>query len=73
MVSEELKARVKLSGQRAYQIAHKAGIHPSTLSKILLGIVHVRPGDPRVIAIGRVVGLSANECFAGAVGEGGAA
>jgi len=64
MVSEELRRRVKLSVHRAYKLAQQAGMHPSTLSKILNGIERVEPGDPRVTAIGRVVGLNEDECFA---------
>ncbi len=63
MVSQEFVAAVRLSPRRAYQIAHEAGVHPSTLSAILNGIVRIRPGDPRVVAVGKVLGLSPTECF----------
>ena len=63
MVSEKLRAGVKLSDNRAYKIAHKAGIDPSTLSKLICGIVKVRPGDPRVIRVGKVLGIPAEDCF----------
>jgi len=35
MISSKFKAAVKLAPKRAYQIAHEAGITPSTLSKIM--------------------------------------
>ncbi len=63
MVSRKLVEAVKLSHLRAYQIAHLAGLHPAMLSKIINGIELVKPGDPRVIKVARVVGLKAEECF----------
>jgi len=62
-ISKELKEAVKLSDRRAYEIAHKARLHPSTLSKILNGIEDVRSGDPRVLRIAKVLGLKPEECF----------
>jgi transcriptional regulator with XRE-family HTH domain len=63
MVSRKLVEAVKLNRQRGYQIAHAAGLHPSTLSKILNGIERVSPGDPRVLAVCRVLGLAEQEAF----------
>ena len=63
MVSQELKAAIKLGEEPAYKIAHRAGISSSTLSKLICGIDKVRPGDPRVLAVGRVLGLKPEECF----------
>lgn len=62
-VSEKLKRAVKLSPMRAYQIAHRCNLHPSTLSQIVNGIVYVKPGDPRVLRVAKVVGVSENEAF----------
>ncbi len=63
MVSKELRAAIKLGEEPAYKIAHRAGISSSTLSKLICGIDKVRPGDPRVLAVGRVLGLKPEECF----------
>ena len=63
MVSEKLKIAVKLSPEKAYKIAHKAGILPCTLSKIVNEIDRIKFGDPRVIAVGRVLGIRAEDCF----------
>ena len=63
MVSKKLRAKTKLNPVPAYKIAHKAGIDPCTLSKLICGIVKVKPGDPRVTKVGRVLGLNADECF----------
>jgi hypothetical protein len=64
MLSPEFVRRIKLANEPAYRIANRAAIHPCTLSKLLNGQERIKSGDARVIAIGRVVGLSAEECFA---------
>jgi predicted transcriptional regulator len=63
MVSRKLVEAVKLSEMKAYEIAHQALIHPSTLSRILNGIEDVRPGDLRVLRIAKVLGIRSEECF----------
>ena len=62
-VSRLLKNTVKLSDRRDYVIAHAAGLHPSTLSRLINGIEIPKVRDPRIIAIGRVLGIPPNECF----------
>jgi hypothetical protein len=63
MLSQKLIHAVKLSERKAYRIAHEAGLHPSTLSSLLNGIEKAKRNDKRVIAVGRVLGISADECF----------
>jgi hypothetical protein len=63
MVSYKLRAAIKLGNEPAYRIAQKAGLDPSTLSKLICGITKVKHQDPRVIAAGRVLGLSPEDCF----------
>jgi len=63
MISRKLKNAVKLSDKRSYQIAFEAGLHPSTLSKIICEIEKVKQGDQRVIRIGNILGLQPEECF----------
>jgi hypothetical protein len=63
MLSNEFITAVKLDSRRSYQIAHSANLHPSTLSQIINGISLVKPGDPRVLAVAKVLGLSPEECF----------
>jgi len=63
MVSKRLRAAIKLGEEPAYKIAHKAGLDPSTLSKLICGITKVKSGDPRVIAVGRVLDIPPEECF----------
>jgi len=63
MISIKLKAAIKLNDKRQYQIAHEAGLNPSTLSKIICGIERVKEGDPRVLSVAKVLGLKQEECF----------
>lgn len=63
MVSQKLKAAIKLGDEPAYLIAHRAGIDPSTLSKLICGIIQVKTGDQRVINVGKVLGIPPEECF----------
>ena len=65
MVSRKFVEAVKLADQRAYVIAQKAGLNPSTLSKILNGIDQVKPGDLRVLRVGEILGLQPEQCFEG--------
>ena len=69
MVSAKLKNAIRLSETRQYRIAHRAGINPTTLSKILCGIEKVKHGDRRVIAVGEVMGINAEECFEPSLGK----
>ena len=69
MVSKKLRGAIKLNHIPAYKIAHKAGIDPSTLSKLICGIVKVKPGDPRVIKVGKVLGIPVEDCFQDEVNE----
>jgi hypothetical protein len=64
MVSERLRTAVKTAPERQYRLAHQVHVHPSLLSAWLNGITSPRPGDPRVIALGRLVGVPEHECFA---------
>lgn len=63
MISEKLRAAIKLGPVPAYKIAHEAGLDPSMLSKIICGIVKVEPGDQRVLAVGKILGIPEDGCF----------
>jgi hypothetical protein len=63
MISHKLRAAIKLNPIPAYKIAHAAGLDPSTLSKLVCGISKVKPGDPRVLKVGKILGLSPEQCF----------
>ncbi len=64
-VSQEFLIRLKLNELPAYKIAQRAGVNPSKLSKLINGIDRVRPRDPRIIAVGEIMGLAESECFEG--------
>jgi hypothetical protein len=63
MVSKNFIAAVKLNPKRDYKIAQEAGVHPCILSRIINGIDQVQPGDKRVLAVGKVLGLGEEELF----------
>jgi DNA-binding CsgD family transcriptional regulator len=65
-ISPELQLevlRLRAAGIRQYQIALKAGLHPSVVSALLKGAVPIATGDARVLALGRVLGVPADRCF----------
>jgi hypothetical protein len=62
-ISPKLRASIKLSETAEYKIAFKAGLHPSTLSRLVNGAQEIFPQDPRVVAVGKVLGLTPPECF----------
>ena len=62
-LSQQFLIRLKLNDLPAYKIAQQAGVNPTTLSRLIHGIDQVRPADPRVIAVGEIMGLSESECF----------
>ena len=64
-VSTKLRVAVKLSSQRQYHLAHQINVHPSVLSGWLNGINNPHVGDPRIVALGRLVGVRAGDCFKG--------
>lgn len=63
MVSRKFIIEVKLSTKPAWQIAYAADLHPNVLSKIMSGAVRTKPGDPRVVRVGKILGLSEEDCF----------
>ena len=62
-ISREFLCRLKLNKQPAYRIAQAAGVHYSTLSRLVNGIDPLRRNDSRIIRVAKVLGLSAEEAF----------
>ena len=62
-VSEQFLIRLKLHDLPAYRIAQAAGVNPNTLSRLINAIDPVKPGDERIVAVGRIMGLGPTECF----------
>jgi len=63
MISKKLKEAIKLSSIPAYRIAQRSGINPSTLSKIVCGIINIKNGDSRMVKVGKIIGVKAEDCF----------
>lgn len=63
MISNDFKIALKLADEPAYKIAQRAGVDPNFLSKAIRGIIKVKPGDVRLIKVGKVLGLDEEGCF----------
>ncbi len=61
--SRQLITALKLDPEPAYKLAQRAGINPNTLSKLINGIDVLKPEDPRIVAVGKVLGIAASDCF----------
>lgn len=68
-LGRELRAAIRNAarqpGRRQYQLARAVGIHPVTLSDLMRGARDVQHGDPRVLALGNLLGLDPGSCFEG--------
>ena len=62
-VSRTFLIRLKLSDNPAYRTAQQANVNTNWLSRAINGIEPVKPGDKRIIAVGRILGLAPEECF----------
>ncbi len=62
-LSQQFLIRLKLNDLPAYKIAQQAGVNPTTLSRLINGIDRVKPEDPRIVAVGQIMGLAQWECF----------
>jgi hypothetical protein len=62
-VSRKFYEAVKLANRPAYRIAWEAGMHPVSLSRLMHGYDKVWPHDQRIIKVGKILGLKAEECF----------
>ncbi len=62
-VSHIFIATLKTFDQPAYRVAQRAKVNPNTLSRLINGIEPLRPGDERIIAVARILGLRPEEAF----------
>lgn len=62
-LSRQFLIRLKLHEFPAYKIAQLAGVNPNTLSRLINGIDPLKPEDPKILAVGEVLGLKASDCF----------
>lgn len=63
MLSNKLYTALKTSKVPNYKIAQAVGVHPNWLSKAIHGAVKIKSNDPRLIRIGEILGLKAEEIF----------
>lgn len=63
MISRRFIEEIKLNPEPQYKLAWKAELNPVVLSQIITGYIRPKRNDPRVVRVGRVLGLSAEECF----------
>ncbi len=62
-VSEMFLIRLKLNKEPAYQIAQRAKVDPTVLSRLIHGAQPLRHKDQRILRVARVLGLSPDEAF----------
>ena len=62
-LSREFLIRLKLNPEPAYRIAQRAGINPTTLSRLINRIEPVRPSDQRILRVAKVLGLAPEDAF----------
>lgn len=65
-LSETLKIellRRRARGERQYEIAARARLHPTSLSAMLHGAVPIAENDPRVIRLATVLAMPPADCF----------
>ena len=60
-LSTKAVVAIKLSKRRQYQLAQAAGVHPSTLSKLINGIERATRNDPKVQRLAEVLGIPSDE------------
>ena len=63
MVSRKFVEAVKGYPDTQYSLAWKAGLHPVTLTQIVIGYIRPGPGDKRVLRVAEILGLNPEECF----------
>ena len=63
MISTKFREALRDAELPQYKIAWQAGIEPTVLSALLIGAKRCHDNDERIIAVGRVLGLTAAECF----------
>jgi DNA-binding phage protein len=63
MVSTSFKIAVKLADRPAWKIAREAGISATDLYKFCSGATIARPGNPKVLKVGEILGLTPEQCF----------
>ena len=63
-ISHELRRRVierRMTGERQYALAQRAGLHPSLVSHLLNGSTPIRRGDQRVARLAAALDMDSDE------------
>lgn len=63
MLTTRLIHAVRLHPDRQWRLAHRAGLHPSTLSRWVNYVEMPRPDDVRLIKLAKLVDVPLGECF----------
>lgn len=63
MLSTRLIHAVKLHSEPQWRLAHRAGVHPSTLSRWMNRVEVPRRDDPRLIRLAAQVAVPLEDCF----------
>lgn len=69
MLSQRLRNAIRIAGKPQYQIARAVGLHPVMLSNLMVGSRDATRDDRRVLAIGTLLGVPADECFEAPPGD----
>lgn len=62
-VSQKLRAALKSSQMKSYEIANSVGLDPSPMSSLICGNARPKTGDCRVVEIERVLGIAPKGYF----------
>jgi hypothetical protein len=65
-VSHKLRSAVwarRAAGDKQHELARAADVHPSIFSALVNDITPIKAGDPRVLRIAAVLGVSAEDAF----------
>lgn len=62
-LSEKFIVAYKTYPDFRWKLARKAGIQPTTLSKLVSGAEPVRLGDSRILAVAFLLNLDPKDCF----------
>lgn len=62
-VSARFVKAIKQSDKKQYELAQAAGVRTDVLSRIIGGYEPLKPNDPRVLRLGKVLKLKRSQLF----------
>lgn len=63
IISEKFRQAARISETPLYRLALQCDIPPGSIYKVIRGIASANPEDPKIIALGKLLGLKPRECF----------